>query len=89
MSVAISAQWSANFIVSFTFPVMFGNSWLNGFAHGGFAFWIYGAFGLLAAFVVLRFVPETKGVDGDQVAALWRRESYFTFTFDAPSGPKA
>jgi SP family xylose:H+ symportor-like MFS transporter len=84
MSVAISAQWSANFLVSFTFPVMFGNSTLNGFAHGGFAFWIYGAFGLLAAFVVLRFVPETKGVDGDQVAALWRRESYFSFTFDAP-----
>ncbi|HEU4778756.1 MAG TPA: hypothetical protein VFS58_02625 [Steroidobacteraceae bacterium] len=43
-------------------------------------FWIYGAFGLLAAFVVLRFVPETKGVDGDQVAALWRRESYFSFS---------
>jgi len=85
MSVAIAAQWSANFLVSFTFPVMFGNSGLNGFAHGGFAFWIYGAFGLLAAFVVMRFVPETKGVDGDQVAALWRRESYFSFTFDAPS----
>jgi len=85
MSVAIAAQWSANFLVSFTFPVMFGNSGLNGFAHGGFAFWIYGAFGLLAAFVVMRFVPETKGVDGDQVAALWRRESYFSFTFDAPT----
>ena len=85
MSVAISAQWSANFLVSFTFPVMFGDAWLNGVAHGGFAFWIYGAFGLVAAFVVLRYVPETKGVDGDQVAALWRRDSYFSFTFDAPS----
>jgi SP family xylose:H+ symportor-like MFS transporter len=82
MSVAISAQWGANFLVSFTFPMMFGNSDLNAFAHGGFAFWIYGAFGLLAAFVVLRFVPETKGVDGDQVAALWRRESFFSFTLD-------
>ena len=30
MSVAISAQWSANFLVSFTFPVMFGDAWLNG-----------------------------------------------------------
>jgi len=83
MSIAISAQWGANFLVSFTFPIMFGDSFLNGFAHGGFAFWIYGAFGLLAAFVVMRFVPETKGVDGDQVAALWRRESYFSFTLDS------
>jgi len=39
--------------------------------------------------VVLRFVPETKGVDGDQVAALWRRESYFSFTFDAPNGSRS
>jgi SP family xylose:H+ symportor-like MFS transporter len=83
MSMAIAAQWSANFLVSFTFPVMFGDSFLNGFAHGGFAFWIYGVFGLAAAFVVMKFVPETKGVDGDQVAALWRRESYFSFTFDS------
>ena len=83
MSLAIAAQWGANFLVSFTFPVMFGNSTLNGFAHGGFAFWIYGAFGMLAAFVVFRVVPETKGVDGDQVAALWRRESYFSFTLDS------
>jgi len=66
MSVAIATQWAANFLVSFTFPVAF--------AYGGFAFWIYGGFGLLAAFVVLRFVPETKGVDGERLAALWRRE---------------
>jgi SP family xylose:H+ symportor-like MFS transporter len=78
MSLTVAAQWGANCLVSFTFPVMFGNSGLNDFAHGGFAFWIYGAFGLLAAFVVMRYVPETKGVDGDQVAALWRRESYFS-----------
>ena len=26
------------------------------------------------AFVVLRFVPETRGVDSDQLSALWRRE---------------
>jgi SP family xylose:H+ symportor-like MFS transporter len=83
MSMAIAAQWGANFLVSFTFPVMFGNSGLNAWAHGGFAFWIYGAFGLLAAFVVLRFVPETKGVDSDQVAALWRRDSYDSFTLDS------
>jgi SP family xylose:H+ symportor-like MFS transporter len=55
MSLSIAAQWGANFLVSFTFPIIFNE--------GGYAFWLYGAFGLLAAYVVLHYVPETKGVD--------------------------
>jgi SP family xylose:H+ symportor-like MFS transporter len=73
MSLAIAAQWGANFLVSFTFPIMFGDSALNALAHGGFAFWIYGAFGLLAAYMVLHYVPETKGVDNALLGAYWRR----------------
>jgi SP family xylose:H+ symportor-like MFS transporter len=73
MSLAISAQWGANFLVSFTFPIMFGDAVLNGFAHGGFAFFVYGAFGLLAAAVVTRYVPETKGIDHERLGAFWRR----------------
>jgi hypothetical protein len=37
-------------------------------------FWVYGGFGILAAFVVLRFVPETRGVDSDLLATLWKRQ---------------
>ena len=73
MAFSISAQWGANFLVSFTFPIMFGDAGLNGFAHGGFAFWIYGGFGLLAAYVVLHHVPETKGLDHERVNAFWRK----------------
>ena len=75
MSVAIAAQWAANFLVSASFPVMFGNASLNSMAHGGFAFYVYGAFGLLAGFVVLRHVPETKGLDQDLLGAFWRRQA--------------
>jgi SP family xylose:H+ symportor-like MFS transporter len=75
MSLAIAAQWGTNFLVSFTFPIMFGDSTLNAFMHGGFAFWIYGAFGILAAYVVLRYVPETKGVDNDLLSAFWRKHA--------------
>ena len=74
MSMAIAAQWGANFLVSFTFPIMFGNSVLNGFAHGGFPFWIYGGFGIIAAYVVLHYVPETKGVDNTALGVFWRRQ---------------
>ncbi|HET9473466.1 MAG TPA: hypothetical protein VFO82_06200 [Steroidobacteraceae bacterium] len=34
-----------------------------------------GAFGLLAAFVVSRHVPETKGLDPTLLGAFWRRQS--------------
>ena len=75
MSIAVASQWGANFLVSATFPVMFGDSALNAFAHGGFAFFVYGGFGLLAAFVVLRYVPETKGLDNERAGAFWRRQA--------------
>ena len=39
-----------------------------------FAFWVYGGFGIAAAFIVMRFIPETRGVDSDMLAALGRRE---------------
>ncbi len=73
MSLAIAAQWGANFLVSFTFPIMFGDSGLTALAHGGFAFWVYGGFGVLAAAVVLRYVPETKGIDSERIGQFWRR----------------
>jgi MFS transporter, SP family, xylose:H+ symportor len=75
MSIAIAAQWAANFLVSATFPVLFGNGTLTSLANHGFAFWIYGGFALLAVFVVMRHVPETKGLDHDMLGAFWRRQT--------------
>ena len=75
MSIAVSAQWVANFLVATSFPVLFGSSMLNAWTHGGFAFWIYGGFAVIAALVVLRYVPETKGVDNDRLGAFWRRQA--------------
>jgi SP family xylose:H+ symportor-like MFS transporter len=74
MSLAVAAQWIANLLVSATFPMLLGNDALNASWNHGFAFWLYGACGIAAAFVVMRFVPETRGVDSDMLAALWRRE---------------
>lgn len=74
MSLAVAAQWVANLLVSGTFPLLLGNDWLNAAWNHGFAFWVYGSCGILAAFVVLRFVPETRGVDSEMLAGLWRRQ---------------
>jgi SP family xylose:H+ symportor-like MFS transporter len=74
MSLAVASQWIANLVVSGTFPLLLGNDTLNEAWNHGFPFWLYGSFGIIAAFIVLRFVPETRGVDSDQLTALWRRE---------------
>lgn len=74
MAVAVASQWVANLLVSGTFPWLFGHAGLNAAWNHGFAFWLYGSFAIISAFVAMRFVPETRGVDADQLAALWRRE---------------
>jgi len=74
MSIAVASQWVANLLVSGSFPLLMGNSLLNQAWHHGFPFWMCGTFALCAAFVVMRFVPETRGVDSEQLSALWRRE---------------
>ena len=74
MSLAVAAQWVANLLVSGTFPLLLGNETLNAAWNHGFAFWVYGSCGIIAAFVVLRFVPETRGVDSEMLATLWRRQ---------------
>ena len=69
MSIAVAVQWIANLLVSGTFPLLLGNAWVN-----GFAFWLYGAFSILASFFVMRYVPETRGVDQELLTVLWKRE---------------
>jgi MFS transporter, SP family, xylose:H+ symportor len=74
MSIAVASQWVANLLVSGTFPLLLGNDTLNAAWNHGFPFWLYGTFAIVSAFVVLRYVPETRGVASEHLSALWRRE---------------
>lgn len=71
MSIAVAAQWMANFVVSWTFPMMNDNSLLNDKFNHGFAYWIYGLMGILAAVFVWKLVPETKGKTLEEMEDLW------------------
>ena len=73
MSIAVAAQWIANLFVSWTFPIMFNSTALTKVFHHGFAFWIYGAMGLLAAGFMWKFVPETKGKSLEEMSKLWKK----------------
>ncbi|HLF35845.1 MAG TPA: D-xylose transporter XylE [Cyclobacteriaceae bacterium] len=72
MSIAVAAQWIANLGISWTFPMMNDNSWLTSRFHHGFAFWIYGIMGILAAIFVLRLVPETRKKTLEEMEKLWK-----------------
>jgi SP family xylose:H+ symportor-like MFS transporter len=73
MSVAVAALWIANLIVSWTFPILNDNLWLTEKFHHGFAYWIYGTMGILAALFVYKFVPETKGKTLEEIEKLWKK----------------
>jgi len=74
MSMAIAAQWVGNLIISWTFPMMNDNSWLTSQFNHGFSYWIYGVMGILAAWFVWKFVPETKGKSLEDMETLWRKK---------------
>lgn len=73
MSVAVAAQWIANWLVSLSFPILNDNQWLTQQFNHGFSYWIYGLMGILAALFVWKLVPETKGKTLEEIEKLWKK----------------
>jgi SP family xylose:H+ symportor-like MFS transporter len=73
MAVAVAAQWIANYLVSWSFPILDDNPYLVAHFKHGFAYWIYGVMSILAAVFMWRFVPETKGRSLEQMESLWHK----------------
>ena len=72
MAVAVAAQWIANYLVSWSFPILDENPYLVQHFKHGFAYWIYGVMSILAALFMWRFVPETKGHSLEEMEGLWQ-----------------
>ena len=73
MAVAVAAQWISNLLVSWTFPIMDKSSLLTDKFNHGFAYWIYGVMGVLAAWFVFKYVPETKKKSLEEIESFWRK----------------
>lgn len=73
MALAVAAQWISNYLVSWTFPMMDKSSVLTQYFHHGFAYWIYGLMGILAAWFMWKMVPETKGKTLEQMENVWKK----------------
>jgi SP family xylose:H+ symportor-like MFS transporter len=76
MAVAVAAQWIANYLVSWTFPILDKNPYLVDHFKHGFAYWIYGLMGILAALFIWRIVPETKGHSLEEIETVWQVGKY-------------
>jgi len=74
LSIAVAAQWIANWVVSLTFPIMNDNVWLTEKFHHGFSYWIYGVMGILSAIFMWKLVPETKGKTLEEIEHLWKKK---------------
>lgn len=74
MSIAVAAQWIANWIVSLTFPIMNDNLWLTEKFNHGFSYWIYGIMGILSAIFIWKMVPETKGKKLEEIESIWKKK---------------
>jgi MFS transporter, SP family, xylose:H+ symportor len=72
MSIAVAAQWIANWVVSLTFPIMNDNVWLTAKFNHGFSYWIYAVMGVLSALFMWKFVPETKGKTLEEIEKIWK-----------------
>jgi len=73
MSIAVSAQWLANWLVSTTFPILNDNQKLTQLFNHGFSYWIYALMGILAALFIWKWVPETKGKTLEDIEKLWKK----------------
>ncbi|QXP58362.1 sugar porter family MFS transporter [Olleya sp. HaHaR_3_96] len=72
MSVAVAAQWAANYVVSQSFPMVMGSETNNSAPwNGSLPYFIFIAFILIIVYVTYKFIPETKGKTLEEIEQFW------------------
>ncbi|KAB8154988.1 sugar porter family MFS transporter [Kordia sp. TARA_039_SRF] len=72
MSVAVAAQWGANYLVSQTFPMVMESEANNSSPwNGSMPYFIFIAFILVIIFLTYKFIPETKGKSLEEIEGFW------------------
>jgi SP family xylose:H+ symportor-like MFS transporter len=66
VAIAVAAQWTANYLISSTYPAMMELS-------SGGTYCFYGAMSVLSFIFVWKMVPETKGKTLEEMETLWKK----------------
>ncbi|MDC1265569.1 sugar porter family MFS transporter [Flavobacteriaceae bacterium] len=73
MSVAVAAQWAANYVVSQSFPMVMGSETNNSAPwNGSLPYFIFIVFILVIVYVTYKFIPETKGKTLEEIEGFWK-----------------
>lgn len=72
MSIAVAAQWAANYMVTQSFPVVVQSEANQGdFWNGSLPYFIFAVFILGIIFFTMKFIPETKGKSLEELENMW------------------
>jgi SP family xylose:H+ symportor-like MFS transporter len=72
MSIAVAAQWAANYFVSQSFPMVTDSQMNNSQPwNGSLPYFIFIIFILLIIFFTYKFIPETKGKSLEELEEIW------------------
>lgn len=72
MSIAVAAQWAANYVVTQTFPIVAESDLNNNeFWSGSLPYFIFTAFILGIIIFTMRYIPETKGKSLEELEDMW------------------
>jgi SP family xylose:H+ symportor-like MFS transporter len=75
MSVAVAAQWAANYVVSQSFPMVMGSDLNNGATwNGSLPYFIFIVFIIVIVFVTYKYIPETKGKSLEEIEDFWKED---------------
>ena len=73
MSVAVAAQWAANYVVSQSFPIVMDSEVNNSATwNGSLPYFIFTIFIVIIMIVTYKFIPETKGKSLEEIEAFWK-----------------
>ncbi len=74
MSVAVAAQWAANYFVTQTFPMVTESAMnKNEFWNGSLPYFIFVGFIIFIMIFTYKFIPETKGKSLEQLEGMWEK----------------
>jgi SP family xylose:H+ symportor-like MFS transporter len=74
MSVAVAAQWAANYFVTQTFPMVTESEMNNNdFWNGSLPYFIFVGFIIFIMIFTYKFIPETKGKSLEQLEGIWEK----------------
>ncbi len=72
MSIAVAAQWAANYLVTQLFPVVAESEINNNqFWSGSLPYFIFSGFILIIILFTMKYIPETKGKTLEELEDMW------------------